>query len=292
MAKRSKKPKLRQRGLYEEFIVEPPPENGIMTFDFETFPVRWVMVKGEPWAILADVARVLGYKNAQSASQALRPKDKDAYRTSTLGGEQEFLIVSKSGLYRLILRSNKPEAERFQDWVTDEVLPSIDKTGRYAIDQRVAKIRRKNRCDQPTAVFRLKVLEENKTINDRFIANGYCRNAKKGYHDAISMGHFGRTRRELVVMAGLAPWRTILDHMSALVLSQDLHAKQLIERCIAESAEPLTSEQENELAEKIASQISTSDLKQLGDGYYYGVNDTDARRGPIIDVRHLALPSK
>ncbi len=50
MAKRSKRtrrPVLRQRGLYEEFVVEPAPEPEVMTFDFETFPCRWVKVRGE-----------------------------------------------------------------------------------------------------------------------------------------------------------------------------------------------------------------------------------------------------
>lgn len=47
-------------------------------------------------------------------------------------------VVSESGLYKLALRSDKPQAKAFQDWVTKEVLPSIRKTGTYSLHQRVA----------------------------------------------------------------------------------------------------------------------------------------------------------
>ena len=93
---------------------------------------------GEPWFVAADVARVLDYR---TASDAIRYLDDDEANTlkqrirSENGVEQErqMLIINESGLYNLIFRSRKPEAKKFRKWVTEEVLPSIRKTGSYSI---------------------------------------------------------------------------------------------------------------------------------------------------------------
>lgn len=53
----------------------------------------------------------------------------------TLGGTQEMTMVNESGLYHLVLLSKKPEAKKFRKWVTEEVLPSIRKTGSYSISK-------------------------------------------------------------------------------------------------------------------------------------------------------------
>ena len=93
---------------------------------------------GEPWFVAADVARVLDYR---TASDAIRYLDDDEANTlkqrirSENGVEQErqMLIINESGLYNLIFRSRKPEAKKFRKWVTEEVLPSIRKTGSYSV---------------------------------------------------------------------------------------------------------------------------------------------------------------
>jgi prophage antirepressor-like protein len=65
------------------------------------------------------------------------PADEKGMQTlHTLGGSQKLLVLYESGLYRLIMRSNKPEAEAFRRWVFCEVLPSIRKTGQYRVKQR------------------------------------------------------------------------------------------------------------------------------------------------------------
>jgi anti-repressor protein len=87
------------------------------------------MIKGDPWWVLTDVARVLGYRDATAAGRILRDKHKGTHQTCTPGGEQEMLVVNEAGLYRLMMRSDRPEAERFQDWITHEVIPSIRRTG-------------------------------------------------------------------------------------------------------------------------------------------------------------------
>ncbi|WP_313937843.1 BRO-N domain-containing protein [Anabaena azotica] len=65
----------------------------------------------------------------------LEPDEKGTAIVSTLGGEQEMLTVNEPGLYRLIFKSRKPVAKRFQRWVFHEVLPSLRRTGRYEIPQ-------------------------------------------------------------------------------------------------------------------------------------------------------------
>ena len=76
-----------------------------------------------------------------TTSDPLRSKiidsEKGVKKIYTLGGQQDMLCVTESGLYKLIMRSNKSEAEQFQDWVTGEVLPSIRKHGIYATPQTI-----------------------------------------------------------------------------------------------------------------------------------------------------------
>lgn len=105
-------------------------------FEFRNHSVRVVMRNGEPWFVAADVATALEYRDAANAARSLPERQKADTRivsTSSNGTKQarSVTIVSEGGLYRLVLRSRKPEAEAFTDWVTDEVLPAIRKTGSY-----------------------------------------------------------------------------------------------------------------------------------------------------------------
>lgn len=93
--------------------------------------VRVVKCDGASWFVAADLARVLGFRDASNAVRNLDDDEKGTLNQSTPGGVQEHLIVSESGLYALILRSRKPAARRFRKWVTGEVLPAIRKTGGY-----------------------------------------------------------------------------------------------------------------------------------------------------------------
>ena len=82
----------------------------------------------------SDVARALGYSRPNDAVSA-HAKGTVKRRTLTNGGEQEMAFIPESDLYRLIFRSKLPSAERFTDWVTTEVLPSIRKNGGYIAQQ-------------------------------------------------------------------------------------------------------------------------------------------------------------
>jgi prophage antirepressor-like protein len=104
-------------------------ENGLKVFEFESRQVRVVDVDGEPWWVAKDVCDVLELGTEQI--RRLDDDEKGLRKMQTLGGIQSLSVISESGLYALIVRSNKPEAKRFRKWVTSEVLPSIRKTGVY-----------------------------------------------------------------------------------------------------------------------------------------------------------------
>lgn len=93
--------------------------------------IRVVMVDGDPHWVARDVATVLGYRDAANATRIVDPEDRGTHRVSTPGGDQHLSTVTESGLYRLIMRSDKPIAQPFQRWVTREVLPEIRRTGAY-----------------------------------------------------------------------------------------------------------------------------------------------------------------
>lgn len=101
----------------------------IITKENELFgQVRFTIIDGKEYAVANDVAISLGYK---SPKDSVRMKCKGAIKCSlpTNGGIQKFKVIPESDIYRLIFGSKLPNAEKFQDWVFDEVLPQIRQTG-------------------------------------------------------------------------------------------------------------------------------------------------------------------
>lgn len=107
----------------------------IQVFEYKNSKVRTVDMDGEAWFVLKDVCAVLGISNNRMAADRLDDDEKGVSLIDTLGGKQEMVIVNESGLYHVILRSDKPEAAPFRRWVTNDVLPAIRKTGSYNAPQ-------------------------------------------------------------------------------------------------------------------------------------------------------------
>ena len=107
--------------------------NDINIFAFDSQAVRVAMVNGEPWFVGKDVALVLGYVNPADAVSKHCKGVAKRYPLQTAGGTQEVRIISEPDMLRLIVGSKLPAAERFERWVFEEVLPSIRKTGSYAM---------------------------------------------------------------------------------------------------------------------------------------------------------------
>ena len=105
--------------------------NEIQIFKYNSNEVRTIQKDGEPWFVLKDVCQVLSITNHKNIYARLDPDEKGVRQMDTPGGRQEMSIISESGLYNVILRSDKPEAKPFRKWVTSEVLPAIRKTGMY-----------------------------------------------------------------------------------------------------------------------------------------------------------------
>lgn len=103
--------------------------NELQIFNNEEFgEVRTVVLNSEPMFCLADVCKALDIKNATDVAKRL---DDDERTRLNLGRQGETNFVTESGLYAVILRSDKPNAKKFRKWITGEVLPSIRKTGSY-----------------------------------------------------------------------------------------------------------------------------------------------------------------
>ena len=109
--------------------------NSLQLFADKGFRVRVVMRDGEPWFVAKDVCECLDLANSRDAVSRLDDDEKGVGKADTLGGSQDMMLISESGLYTLVMRSNKPDAKVFRKWVTSEVLPSIRKTGSYSVNQ-------------------------------------------------------------------------------------------------------------------------------------------------------------
>lgn len=111
----------------------------ISTFNHEQFgEIRSITDEhGEPWFVAKDIATALGYSNVNDAilRHCKGVVKHDPFKQQ-VSGSQPINIIPESDLYRLIMRSKLPQAEAFQDWVTSEVLPSIRKTGKYAVSEK------------------------------------------------------------------------------------------------------------------------------------------------------------
>ncbi|GFI60898.1 hypothetical protein IMSAG049_00047 [Clostridiales bacterium] len=103
--------------------------NELQIFTYNGNEVRTVQHNGETWWVLKDVCEVLGIKNTTDVTKRLDNDEVTRFNLGSLSGETN--IVNESGLYNVILRSDKPEAKPFRKWVTSEVLPSIRKHGAY-----------------------------------------------------------------------------------------------------------------------------------------------------------------
>ncbi|EEF7364185.1 hypothetical protein GVC31_004734 [Salmonella enterica] len=104
-----------------------------ISFSFhETHDVRIQVIDGEPWFCLKDVCEILSIANPRDLmAKQLDKEGVDKIYIPTESGKQNITFINEPNLYRVIFRSNKPEAKQFQDWVFNDVLPTIRKTGRY-----------------------------------------------------------------------------------------------------------------------------------------------------------------
>lgn len=107
------------------------PGTPVLPFRFESISVRAVEIDGAPWFVGKDIAEALGYANVADALAKHCKGVAKRYPLQTAGGMQDVRIISEPDLFRLVANSRLPDAERFERWIFEEVLPSIRKTGGY-----------------------------------------------------------------------------------------------------------------------------------------------------------------
>ena len=125
--------------------------NDIQIFNYNNHEVRTVQKDGEPWFVLKDVCAILDISNHKMTAQRLDVDEvSQTYLIDSIGRKQEMTVINESGLYNVILRSDKPEAKPFRKWVTSEVLPSIRKHGAYMTQEKLQEVL----CN-PDALFQI-----------------------------------------------------------------------------------------------------------------------------------------
>jgi prophage antirepressor-like protein len=117
-----------------------------LTKIFNKDKIRIFIKNGEPYFSITDICKHLELTNPSHYTSTIK-KDylRTTYVVDRLGRNNEIIIISEFGLYELIFKSRKPEACKFKEWVFEEVIPSIRKTGKYSIPEKVKAISTKNR---------------------------------------------------------------------------------------------------------------------------------------------------
>ena len=95
--------------------------------------VRTVLIENEVWFVLIDICKILELSNPSSVIKRLDEDELTKFDLGSLSGITN--IINESGLYKVIFRSDKPQANQFTKWVTHDVLPSLRRTGSYSINQ-------------------------------------------------------------------------------------------------------------------------------------------------------------
>lgn len=116
----------------------------VYTFNETDISIRIQNIDGNPWFVAKDLCDALELNDVRRAVEPLDDDEKLTGEILQSGQRRLMWLVNESGMYALVIRSNKPEAKKFRKWVTNEVLPSIRRTGSYTV-QPAAKRGRKTR---------------------------------------------------------------------------------------------------------------------------------------------------
>lgn len=108
--------------------------NEMRIFNSEQFgAIRTIEISGEPWFCLTDVCRPLGIQTRDCKKRLKEDGVDTIHSADSLGRPNTLTFINEGNLYRAIFQSKKAEAEAFTDWVTEEVLPTLRKTGAYSV---------------------------------------------------------------------------------------------------------------------------------------------------------------
>ena len=156
---------------------------GLQVFSYEENEVRTVKKGSDILWILKDVCGILGIEKYRDAAARLDDDEREPVLVDTLGGRQEMIAVTESGLYSIILLSRKPEAKKFKRWVTHEVLPTIRKHGAYVTPAKLEELMN----DPDSWIKVLTALKEERSAKERLQLEATENKPKVIFADAVSV---------------------------------------------------------------------------------------------------------
>lgn len=151
---------------------------------FNEKEIRFIEKDGEYWAVASDVAKILGFRDAFNATKYLPEHVRGTLKGSTTSGKkkarkfQDYTVINEKGIYRLVMRSNKPEAEDFQDWICDVLVELRQATGLKGYEafrmldkqkqkEAMAIIQRAHKSDKPINYIKANTIA-NKAVSTAF----------------------------------------------------------------------------------------------------------------------------
>lgn len=159
----------------------------ITPFDFNGHAVRVITIDGEPWWVVLDVCKAMGIENASMAAARIKEHNLSSTEVVDSAGRRNprTVIINEPGLMQLIMRSDVPAAEPFQEWVYEDVLPTIRRTGSYSVTS-------------PAPVSALDALagmvealrEQERAVLEMKRAGEATRQLAQAAHDAAELAHF------------------------------------------------------------------------------------------------------
>lgn len=198
----------------------------VAKWTFETMDVRVIAdEKGETWWCGKDVCTVLGYSNDSKAiNDHCKEKGVTKRYTLTDGGKQELLYINESNLYRMIIKSKKTEAEKFEEWVFETVLPEIRRTGKFYIHKErlyseFEVIRQIEKQSFKSMALSLKESGENERMHGH---------AYSTYNNMIYRMILGRTSKQLKEEMDLKKCASIKDYIGEDKLKDIERAENLV----------------------------------------------------------------
>lgn len=246
--------------------------NDIQIFNSEEFgDIRTVTVNNEPMFCLLDVCKALEIKNTTDVAKRL---DADEVTRLNLGGKSgETNFVNESGLYAVILRSDKPNARKFRKWVTADVLPAIRKTGGYQMAQ-----------PQGKELLALAVLEAQKTIEeqnkeiDRMRPKEIFADAVSSSNTSILIGELAKILRQNGIQTGqrrLFAWLRENGYLVKSGSSRNMPTQRSVERGLFEIKVGM-------YVDGSGANVPTKTAKVTGKGQQYFINKFLDYKGELV----------
>lgn len=169
----------------------------LQTFTFEDTRIRAGLDDGEPWFVAADVAKVLGYRDADHMVRTLDADEKSTHKVGTKKGPRNAATITEAGLYKIILKREAsyvkdPAARamvtRFQWWVTHEVLPSLRKTGSYSLPASASAPVSDEELLSRAVLVATNKIQRLETANRELASENKTLKPKAAYADAVGAG--------------------------------------------------------------------------------------------------------